>query len=464
MSLGTRNVRRTAGLREAALRWVAACLSLALLSGCGGQDKVELEVFSWWDRTSEAEAFDRVRLLHQQRHPNVIVTNRADPNAGDQRERMASRVLSNAPPATFTANIGADLLKWATIDQADGERFRYVKDVSALLDRTGLLAALPGELIEALSLRGSRALFGVPINIHRLNVLYFNQELMRGLLKERPDLLTAEVLCPPSGRPDLPTDLKIAIGTDDFALVLLAFENVLLSFTGPEFYDALFRGEAPESVTVPGESYLTDVRRALSCVHYLSKYFYRGSKSWSVQLDSVARGSAHFTVMGDWANGQLVSDLVGDDPTVKAVPYPGTEKVFVYTSDTFPLPIGVDFEPEVVSLLETIASPDAQRVFSSKKGSIPARRGVFGLGELDELATATRNAFEDETVIKVLATSGRFPPYYRQTELGDRLEDLTEEFADTSTIDAALVEFDSQVTLFRKYQARLGMEPGRPRP
>jgi hypothetical protein len=172
-------------------------------------------------------------------------------------------------------------------------------------------------------------------------------------------------------------------------------------------------------------------------------------------LDSVAQaGGATFTVMGDWANGQLATALLNE--TVKAIPFPGTDKTFVFTSDTFPLPIGTEFEPEVVSLLETIASPAAQRIFSSIKGSIPARRGVVGLGDLDELATATRRDFEDEAVTRVLATSGRFPPYYRQTELGSALRELTKEGAVPSSIDAALVEFDSQEPLFRRFQDRLG--------
>jgi glucose/mannose transport system substrate-binding protein len=444
-------------------------LLLGLLPACGSDDKIELEVFSWWDRTSEAEAFDQVRLLHEASHPDVVVTNRADPDAPDQRARMASRVLSEAPPATFTANIGADLLRWATIDQAgEGPDFpdhSYVKDVSGLLRRTGLLAALPAQLTEALSIGGSEELYGVPINIHRLNVLYYNVERMAPLLEERPDLLTIGALCPPDGRPDLPEGLTIAIGTEnDFALFLLTFENVLLAITGPEFYDALFRGESPESVTVPGESYLTDVRRALTCVHELSKRSVRGT--WSAMLDSVAAddGAATFTVMGDWANGQLVAQLTSDPPKVKGVPFPGTEKRFVFTSDTFPLPIGAEFEPEVVALLETIASPEAQRLFSSKKGSIPARRDVTGLGRLNDFAVETRrDFFDDDTVIKVLATSGRFPPYYDQAKLWDTLYDLTDVDADPSTIDEALAEFDSQVPLFKKFQDRLGDGPVPPR-
>jgi glucose/mannose transport system substrate-binding protein len=468
MYQGARNARRSEGLRGKAFRLAAAALSIGLFSACGSDDKVELEVYSWWSRPSEGEAFDQVRLLHQASHPHVIVDNQVDPEATDQRERMASYVLSRSPPATFTANIGADLLRWATIDRSGPlSDHSYVKDVSGLLARTGLLAALPVELREELSVGSSPELYGVPINIHRLNVLYYNVTEIDRLAEERPgvDFLSFDTLCPASGAPDLPASLKIAIGPEDFALILLTFESVLPAIAGPAFYDALFKGESPESVTVPGESYLTDVRRALACVHGLSGHFIRPSEpTWWGMLEAVGSDPprATFTVMGDWANGELSTEL--QQGTVQAIPVPGSEKTFVFTSDTFPLPIGADFEPEVVALLETIASPPAQRIFSSIKGSIPARRDAREAGTLTPFAAGSGDAFEDETVEKVLATSGRFPPYYRQRDLGEALRRLTAKGAPVEAIDEALIEFDSQVQLFRKFQDRLGAGSSPPRP
>jgi glucose/mannose transport system substrate-binding protein len=397
----------------------------------------------------------------------VVIDNQVDPEAMDQRERMESYVLSRSPPATFTANIGADLLRWATVDRSGPlPDHSYVKDVSGLLASTGLLAELPRELREALAVGDSPELYGIPINIHRLNVLYYNVAELDELALERPgvDFLSFDTLCPASGEPDLPASLKIAIGPEDFALILLTFESVLPAITGPAFYDALFKGEAPGSVTVPGESYLTDVRRALSCVHRLSAHFIRpADPTWWGMLAAVGKEQkATFTVMGDWANGELEDEL--REQVVRAIPFPGSEGTFVFTADTFPLPIGSDFEPEVVALLETIASPPAQRIFSSKKGSIPARRDARHAGTLSPSATGSRDDFENDTIAKVLATSGRFPPYYRQADLGRALRALTAEGAPAEEIEKALIEFDSQVTLFRKFQDRLmaGSSPPRP--
>jgi glucose/mannose transport system substrate-binding protein len=473
MYQGARNAQRSEGTRGDALRRMPAVVAFLLLPACSDDDTVRLEVFSWWNRPSEALAFEEVAKLHEKTHPGVIVDNRADPMAVDQRERMARLMLSRAPPATFTANIGADLLRWATIDREDaGLDYSYVKDVSALLDRTGLWEALPPVLRAELSVGDSPEVYGVPINVHRLNVLYYNAEAVRRLELERPDvdLLLLDTLCPPSGVPDLPAGLKIGIGPEAFALILLTFESVLPALAGPAFYDALFRGEAPESVSAPGESYHTDVRRALACVHALSAHFVRPPPppqdpnvkppdfAWWTLLEDVRNGNVTFTVMGDWANGELAAELENGD--VKAIPFPGTEGTFVFTSDTFPLPIGAESETAVVALLETIASPPAQEEFSRIKGSIPARRDLGGAA----FSTESRTAFDDENIQKVLATSGRFPPYYRQADLRDALVALTAEGAPESTIDAALVEFDSQEPLLRRFQNRLrrGSEPPRP--
>lgn len=478
MSQGARNVRRSEGLRGEAVRLVRAFCALALLSGCGSDDKTKLEVFSWWSQPSERRAFQAVADLHESNHPDVIVDNRADPRALEQRERMARLMLSGAPPATFTANAGADLLRWATIDREGNDfDYSYVKDVSGLLADTGLLEALRPELRSALAVGDSAELYGVPINVHRLNVLYYNTQVTGALAGDRDplELLSFARLCPESGAPDLPEGLKIAIGSQDFALILLTFESVLPAIAGPAFYDALFRGEAPESVTAPGESFHTDVRKALACVHGLSAHFVRppppdageeppepGEEppefAWWEALQAVANGEAAFTVMGDWANGELEKELGNE--SVKAIPFPDSEDTFVFTSDTFPLPIGAESEAAVVALLETIASPPAQQAFSKAKGSIPAWRGTSG----HAFSGTSRSDFDEETVTKVLATSGRFPPYFQQGDLGRALRAMTAENAPESTIDAALAEFDSQEPLLGRFQDRLrrGSLPPRP--
>lgn len=446
----------------------AGLLAVLLSASCASGPTVELDVYSWWNQRSEQVAFEQVENIHHAAHPDVSVVNRADPNSTGQRERMGQLLLAGAPPATFTANSGSDLLRWAVVDLEGRpeEGQSWVRGVSDIAERTGLLRALPPELAQALTVGDDAELFAIPINIHRLNVLYYNVQTMQRLAAERPevDLLSFAALCPSSGSSKLPDDLKIAIGTeDDFALVLFALESVLPAQSGPEFYDALFRGNSPASTTTPDAGYLADVEKAFECVQALSRHFVRGTGQlrWFQALNLVRSGDAAFTVMGDWANGELADELLAG--TVAAIPFPGSEQTFVFTSDTFPLPIGAEHSDAVSALLETIASPPAQRAFSAVKGSLPARSDVHGLGRLDPIVEQTRAALADPAVKKVLATSGRFPPYYQQENLAATLRAMTAPNATSDDIRRALAEFDAQEPLFTLWQGRLDRGPAPPR-
>jgi len=442
-------------------------LALGLL-GCGSSpDPVRLEVYSWWSEEPERLAFEAAANVHERTHPEVEVLNVANPNADDQRELLAMHLLAHAPPATFTANIGADLLRWSVVDAAERTEpsTSRIRGLTGLFESTGLDRALPPEVASALRVGPAEVPYGVPINIHRLNVLYYDEQAVSKFESEHAGtrLLDIETLCPRDPQTP-PLEVPIAIGADDdFALILLTFESVLPALAGPDFYDALFRGEEPAAVTEPG-TFENEVRRALGCVQYLSQSFTLNSETrdWSKAVDQVKHGEAAFTVMGDWANGQLGEQLLNG--TVQAIPFPKRSELretFVFTSDTFPLPIGAEHESDAVELLKTFASEDAQRAFSRVKGSIPARLGVTSLGPLDAFQSQTQAAFADAEVSKVLATSGRFPPYYQRDDLAAALRAMTRRGAGAPELEAALAEFVAMEPLLTLWQGRLSAGPAR---
>jgi ABC-type glycerol-3-phosphate transport system substrate-binding protein len=162
-------------------------------------------------------------------------------------------------------------------------------------------------------------------------------------------------------------------------------------------------------------------------------------------VDQVARGEADFTVMGDWANGVLRTALERDE--VRAVPFPGTEALFVFTSDAFPLPVGAPHAQQTRELLLTIASQQAQERFSSEKGSIPAR--IAGDGPYAGRA----QAFAEAT--KLLATSGLFPPYYPISQLEEALTQMIREGSGEDGVRTALAVFRDAEPLFARWQNRL---------
>lgn len=439
--------RRNSSWRFGAWAWL---LALAVIGCDSSPATVRLEVYSWWDALSEKRAFDLVSNLHRTLHPEVAVVNLDDLKAPDARARVAQNALAGAPPATFQANLGTDLLRWTAVDvHGSSERGKNrIYALSRVFARTDLLKWLPDELLQGLRAGPTLEPYAVPINIHRLNVLYYNVARLAELSppEGHDSWLDISLLCPSDPNAQ-PLELQIVVGAaDKFTLTLLVFENLLPALAGAEFYDRLFRGEM-SSVSGVDDGWKDEVRRTLRCAQFLAKSFAPTNPSWTQAVDAVRSGAATLTVMGDWAGGQLSSEL--EQGKVRAVPFPNSEDIYVFTSDTFPLPVDAEHTAETEALLETIASTEAQRIFSQEKGSIPARGDVV----LNEVDAARRADFARAT--KALATSGRFPPYYNPDDLNDKLLELLRPEAGPETIEAVVEELVSLQPLLKRWQQRL---------
>lgn len=190
-------------------------------------------------------------------------------------------------------------------------------------------------------------------------------------------------------------------------------------------------------------------------MQYLSRSFVNPPGSavdWAGALAQVQSGTADFSVMGDWSNGELKSALASGE--VDSVPFPGSEDVFVFTSDTFPLPLDAPYPEQTQALLETIASTEGQLSFSQDKGSIPARSDVH-VSALGARAMSTRKDFHDLSISKVLATSGLFPPYYPNEEMNAALAALTQPGATDAELEAVLALLRDTEPLLARWQGRL---------
>jgi glucose/mannose transport system substrate-binding protein len=463
-----------ASSRRYHLQQVGVLLSCAAgLLGCATptRDKVRLEAYSWWTRTSEQKAFAQVLNIYNAEHQDSEAINRvtADSNADEVRATLTARLLANAPPSTFQANAGADLLRWTAMDTTEAAlpSASRIAPLGGLFERTGLSGALPPDLYLALEAGPQRLPYAVPLNIHRLNLIYYNT---RALDRYRAthagrSFLDAELLCPRDVAKRLEDpleklDLRIAVGTrDGFALTLLTLENVLPAVagagayndeTGGTLYDELFLGKLAEA------EWHGQVLRALQCVQFLSRSFIRNDDlTWADALNQVAAGDADFSVMGDWANGELKAAL--EDGTVDAQPFPGSEDTFVFTSDTFPLPALAPYAKESEDLLETLASPEAQLAFSLEKGSIPARADIPTYrveAVLGARAAETRRAFDSPDIHKSIATSGLFPPYYPDN-LSTRLSEMTAPGASKASIQTVLALLRDALPLLARWQRRI---------
>lgn len=439
-----------------------APLALSASFACAPHEPepVTLDVVTWWQDPAERHAFGVVTDLHAVRHPNVTIHEDAVPDAKKTRERLTFRLLAGAPPATFQANAGADLLRWTMVDAYgdDGPTTEnLLRDVRPLLERTGMLPRIPEVLLQGLRPTGDEGAYAVPINVHRLNVVYYNVDRVRAL-EERSGraFLSLDELCAEDGQSAL--GARLAIGAneaDAFPLLLLAFENVLPALYGEQFYMDFWSGRSP--ATPSGGDWTEAVAAALSCVQRLVRTTAQPNVAALGWADAAAtvknqNGAADFVVMGDWLNGTLRDEL--EDGSIESAPFPGTERMFVFTSDTFPLPRAAGDLDEAEALLETIASSKAQLEFSKRKGSIPARTDL-DVTALGVRASDTKAAFDDPDVAKLPALSGFLPYYYPLDELGVALLAMVEPGAGDAELDAVVRLMETSYPLLSRWQNRL---------
>ena len=94
---------------------------------------------------------------------------------------------------------------------------------------------------------------------------------------------------------------------------------------------------------------------------------------WDKAMDRVLKGEAAMTIMGDWAKGYANAAGYHSD-AFGFIPMPGTAGTFVFTTDTFGLPIGASEDTRKV--LNVFGSAEGQKIFNELKGSISARLDV----------------------------------------------------------------------------------------
>jgi glucose/mannose transport system substrate-binding protein len=354
---------------------------LGVLGGCTTASEAEsstVEIFSWWVAPGEVEALEALIEHHTAQHVSTTVVNAAATDSATARERLADRLAHGLPPDLFQGNVGVSIADYVGTVGATDSMLEPIGDEMVLSS-----TAFPAPLLDLASVDGQR--YGVPLNVHRINVLFYNTAVLDAAGVVPPTtidaLLSACVAIEASG-----VDCIAAPARDGWTNMLYLVENVLVATAGADYYERFMRGEAsPED---------PEVREA--AMTYLELFGHASGDSrtlaWDAAVARIADGTAAFTVMGDWAKGFLTT--LGLEPGVDfgSVPFPGSDGTFVFTSDAFVLPRGAANREGALDFLETCATPEGQIAFNRIKGSIPARTDV-DVSSFDPLGRQTAMQF-----------------------------------------------------------------------
>jgi glucose/mannose transport system substrate-binding protein len=418
---------------------------LTSLVGCSdGNPEPEqvVEVISWWSNSGEREALDALVALHEATHDNVSVVSLVEDNGEAARATIRDRMLGLAPPDVYQANVGRDLLTWAVVNDTDDSdsKLRPLQP-SLIVGEESWTDVFPKEVVDHLGV--ANEVYGVPVNIHRINSLFYNKHVFAALELDPPDSLDRlyEVAAEIEQHnldsdPDQIIPLVVS-GEETWTVSLLFFENLLPAVAGTDFYLRYFQGEYRADHE--------DMLNVLEETERLWEMVRRNdprvmSRSWANAVRQVATGRAAMIVMGDWAKGSLQSQglVAGED--FGQLPFPGTEGTFVYTADTFTAPEGSANPTAALDWLRTVASAEGQRAFNPLKGSIPARRIGVDPEDYDVLSRQTLRDFEEAEVLAP-ALSALAPPEWSDVVNARLGELLAEDRFETDDLRFVLINY-----------------------
>lgn len=429
-------------LTRRSLFGATAALALTGLTACGGDKKTDtktgdgakvgagdastVDVVTWWSAGSEKQGLDGLTKVFSTQFPDTKFVNKAiSGGAGSQaKQKLAADLAAKNPPDTYQAHAGAELK-----DDIDAG---YLEDVSKLFEEFKLTEAFPKTLMERIT-DDQGAIYSVPSNIHRANVVWANVKVMKaaGLDPAKP-AADMEAWIADMQKVKAKGFTPITMGAAWTQLQLL--ETVLLADLGAEGYTGLFDGKtdwAGDGVTKALGHYKT-------IVGFTDKSLY--TEDWEPAMKPVMDGKAAFNVMGDWAFAGLNEAKKKPGEDYVYFPVPGTKGTFDFLADSFTLPVGSKHPGGAKNWLNTISSKEGQIAFNSIKGSIPARADLTDAekAKFSEYHQSAMKDFAADTIVSSIA-HGAALPAKATNAMGDALSKFAQGASDVAALQKALV-------------------------
>ncbi|MGC9529959.1 MAG: ABC transporter substrate-binding protein [Candidatus Bipolaricaulaceae bacterium] len=316
----------------------------------GGQ----LVVASWWTAGGEAEGLEALFEIYRRLYPDVEIVNATIAGGAGFvfRAVIKPRLIAGDPPDTFQLHAGLEVEGYSPQT--------YLSPVDDLFAIEGWAEVFPADLMDLLKYQGHY--WGVPVNIHRANVLWYDKGVFDEHGLEPPQtwdefFAICEEL---AGEGIVPFVMGNAGGWEAPHLL----ETILVSTLGADKYRGLWTGDTPW--TDPG------VSRALEILGRILDYVNTDypALSWDGAGEYLIAGKGAMMIMGDWANGWFMAK--GYDGYGWA-PVPEAQGIFDALSDTFCLPKQARNRDNALAWLRVCGSKEGQIAFNSRKGSIPAR-------------------------------------------------------------------------------------------
>ncbi len=364
---------------------------VAALFGAGA--KGQLIVGSWWTNGGEFNGLNEMFKQYKATNADVEIVNAAIAGgAGTNfKGQLLTQMVGGVAPDTFQLHAGLEVETYSP-----GTLVVPVDDIYA---SEGFEKVFPKDLIAMLKYKDK--FWGVPVNIHRSNVLWYNKSLFTkaGITKApetwdeffaAADKLKAAGIAP------------IALGGKDGFELQHTFEDILAGSMTADEYRGLWTGKT--SWKSPKVTAALEIFKKY--ISYANKDY--NALTWAAATQLLIDGKAAMNVMGDWANGQFISAKFTD---YGWSPVPGTKGTFVALSDSFALPAKAPNVNNAKAWLKLAGTKAAQEAFNAQKGSICARTDCDYSKFNDYLKSAASDWSKDAIVPSVVHGAAATPKW-----------------------------------------------------
>jgi glucose/mannose transport system substrate-binding protein len=364
------------------------CVGALVLAAASLARAGEVEVLHYWTSGGEAKAADVLKRAIRERGHRWKDFAVAGGGGDTAMAVLRSRVLAGNPPAAAQIK-GPTIQEWA--------RLGVLAKLDTLAAYEKWDSLLPKVVADQMKYQGSYV--AAPVNVHRVNWMWANPEVLRKSGVAEPPRTWDEFFAA-ADKVAAAGFIPLAHGGQNWQ-DFTVFEDVVLGIGGPHFYEQAM-------VELSPVAWNSDtMRQSLETFHKLRRYTDNGSpgRDWNLTTAMVMDGRAAFQLMGDWAKGEFLAAGKTPGKDFLCVPAPSTAGSYTYNIDSFAMfqLKGVEAQKAQGYLASALMGEEFQEAFNLAKGSIPARLNM----KLDKFDACAKMSARD---FAATAKSGKLVP------------------------------------------------------
>ncbi len=382
------------------LKLIALATSLLLGSYAFAQSNT-VDVLHWW--TTGGTAAAAAKLKEAAKAAGVEWKDVAVAGNENQRTLLRTRVLKGDAPGA--AQLVTDIAIYA--DQRD-----QLLSLNVIAKEQNWEKVLPPVINDYVKAWG-RDYVAVPLNAHRLSVMFTNTKLLKQLGAKTPTNWEEFFAV---------ADKAKAAGITPFAwgnrqVTTITFDQIAMSVLGPQNFKQAFNNGDEKILASKDMTKVFEHFRRLA--NYADKS--QQTKPWVEGAQGVVQGKILFQIMGDWAKSEYVRAGMKINDDFTCTPVPGTAKSYQFIPDAFLFfKTKNDSSAAQLKLARALMDKSTQEAFNLVKGSVPARNDV-DMSKFDECAKKSYSDFNAAgkagTLVMFWGTQASAPRYAAMTDV-----------------------------------------------